>query len=53
MMFMQRSTTVSTTWTIHDLATRQDEDEIFLDLAFQSTERWSKVSQLALRGALG
>ncbi len=47
MMFMQRSTTVSTTWTIHDLATRQDEDEIFLDLAFQSTERWSKVSQLA------
>lgn len=47
MMVMQRSTTQSTTWTIHDLATRQDDDEIYLDLAFQSTERWSKQAMLA------
>lgn len=46
-MMLQRSTTVSTTWTIHDLATRQDEDEIYLDLAFQSSERWSKQAMLA------
>ena len=47
MMMLQRSTTESTTWTISDLATRQDDDEIFLDLGFQSTERWSKASMLA------
>lgn len=47
MMMLQRSTTESTTWTINDLATRQDEDEIYLDLAFQSSERWSKTAQLA------
>lgn len=47
MMMLQRSTTESTTWTISDLATRQDEDEIFLDLGFQSSERWSKQAMLA------
>ena len=47
MMMLNRSTTDSTTWTINDLATRQDKDEIYLDLAFQSSERWSKQAMLA------
>lgn len=47
MMMLTRSTTESTAWTIHELATRQSEDEIFLDLAFQSSERWSKVAMRA------
>lgn len=34
-------------WTIHALATMQDGEEIFLDLGFQSSERWSKASGLA------
>jgi len=47
MMVLQRSTTESTTWPIYELAERQDNDEIHLDLAFQSIERWSKASMLA------
>ena len=47
MMMLNRSTTDSTTWTIKDLATRQEKDEIYLDLAFQSPERWSKQAMLA------
>jgi len=47
MTALQRSTTDPTSWTIHDLATRQDEDEIHLDLAFQSIERWPKAARLA------
>ena len=44
---LTRSATKSETWTISTLATRQDDDEIYLDLAFQSSERWSKKAMLA------
>ena len=47
MMMLQRSSTESTTWTIHTLSKRQEEDEIYLDLGFQSSERWSKQAMLA------
>lgn len=42
MQLLNRSATESTTWTIKELADRQRDDEIYLDLAFQSSERWSK-----------
>ncbi len=47
MMVLNRPTTQSTTWTINELSTRQNDNEIYLDLAFQSSERWSAAAALA------
>jgi hypothetical protein len=47
MMVLNHRTTESTTWTINELSTRQNDNEIYLDLAFQSSERWSTKAALA------